>query len=82
MDIAPVHAVLSKVVALVVADRDVLTDGNGIEVLNLQQHVIAVDADGVTIVVGCHICTHDTFVVGIGVGQRELRPVGTTGQGQ
>ena len=67
VDVAPVHAVLSQVVALIVADRDVLTDGDGVEVLGSQQHVIAVDADGVTFVERSPVGTHDTFVAGIGV---------------
>ena len=80
MDIAPVHTVLSEVVTSVVADRDILTDGDGIEILSLQEHVVAVDTDGVTLVVRSSVSTHDTVVTSIGVRHSELRAVSTTGQ--
>ena len=81
MDIAPVHAALSQVVVLVITDRDVLTDGDGIEILNSQEHMVAIEANSVTLVERGHVSTHDTFVASVGVRTHELRTVGTTGQG-
>ena len=72
VDIAPIHAILSEVVVLAVANRDVFTDGDSIEVLCLQQHVVAVEAYSMTLVVRGLIGTHDTFVTGIGVRHSKL----------
>ena len=69
VDIAPVHAVLGQVVAPVVANGDVLADGDDIEVLGLEQHVVTVQADSVTFVVRSSVSTHNTFIAGIGVRQ-------------
>ena len=80
VDIAPVHAVLGQVVALVVTDGDVLTDSDGIEVLSLQQHMLTVDTDGVTLVIRSAVGTHDTLIAGIGVRHGKLGAVRTTGQ--
>ena len=55
-----------------VADRDVLTNGDGIKILGLQKHVVAIDTDSVTLVVRSLVGTHDTFVTGIGVRHGEL----------
>ena len=81
VDITPIHTVLSQVVVPVVADRDVLTDGDGIEILSLQEHMIAVQTDRVALVVRSLTCTHNTFVASIGIRHVKLRHVGTTGQG-
>ena len=72
VDIAPVHTALCQIVAPIVANRDILSDGNGVEVLSLQKHMVAVDADGVTFVVRSLASTHDTFVTSIGVGHGEF----------
>ena len=75
MDIAPVHTILSEVVVLAVADRHVLTDGDNIEVLGLQQHVLTVHTDSVTLVVRSLVGTHDTLITCIGVRHHELGTV-------
>ena len=75
MDIAPVHTVFSQVVIPAVADGDVLTDGDCIEVFYFQEHMVAVEADGMTLVVRGLFCTHDTFVTCIGVGHGKLGTV-------
>ena len=80
VDIAPVHTSLSQVVTLGITNRNVLTDGDDIEVLSLQEHVVTVDTDGVTSIVRSSLCTHDTFVTGVGVRHSELTAVSTTSQ--
>ena len=81
VDIAPVHTILSQGVIFGVGNRDVFTDGDDIEVLSLQEHVVAVEADSVTLVVRSLVATHDTFVAGIGVRHGKLRHIVTTSQG-
>ena len=67
--------------ALVIANRDVLTNSDGIKVLSLQQHVITVKTDSVTLVERSPVGTHDTFVTRIGIRHSELRTICTTSQG-
>ena len=72
VDIAPIHTIFSEVMVLAVANRDVFTDGDSIEVLSLQKHVVAVEADSMTLVVRGLFSTQDTFVTGIGVRHSKL----------
>ena len=72
VDIAPVHTILSQIMISVITDRDVLTDGDDIEILDFQKHMVAVDANGVTFVVRSPVSTHDTLVTGIGVRHSKL----------
>ena len=67
MNIAPVHTIFCQVMTSIITNRDVLTNGDGVEILGLQQHVVAVHADGMTLVVRGLVGTHDTFVACVGV---------------
>ena len=81
MDIAPIHTILSQVVTLCIADRDVFSNGDCIEILSLQEHVITIKTDCVALIERSLICTHNTLVTSIGVRHSELRTISTTSQG-
>ena len=78
MNIAPIHTILSEIMTSVVANRDVLTDGDSIEILGLQEYMVTVDTNGMTLVVRSPVSTHDTVIAGIGVRHSELRTICTT----
>ena len=67
--------------ASVVTNRYILADGNYIEVLSLQQDMVAVDTNSATLVERSYVCTHKTFVAGIGERQSKLGTVRTTSKG-
>ena len=76
--VVPVVVAGTDTATLVRVESHVLTEGDNIQAVLSPKHMVGVQADGETLVVGSDGLTENTFLMRIADTHRELRTVGTT----